>query len=71
MIELGKQRPQFFRLQVLWDGLPLSTLADKKNGVLALLQPLIPDGMIEGVFSANLRDSGWPSLLTSVFRPVG
>src|SRR5664279_3580863 len=42
-----KQRPQFFRFQVHWDALTLSTLADKEDGVLALLQPLISDSMIE------------------------
>src|SRR5208337_696358 len=47
VIELGKQHSQFFRFQVLWDALPFSTLADKKDGVLALLQPLMPDSMIK------------------------
>src|ERR1017187_50335 len=46
-IKLRKQRSQFFGFQVLWDALPLSTLADEKDGVLALLQPLISDSMIE------------------------
>src|SRR5664279_5659218 len=47
VIELRKQRSQFFGFQVLWNGLPLSTLADEKDGVLALLQPLLPDSMIK------------------------
>ena len=61
VVELCKQSPQFFRLQELWDCLTLGTLADEEDGVLALLQPLIPNGVIEedAHYVADLRFGRW------------